>query len=414
MNLFAPLVFASVVATMVSRSFFGIDPLYRAPPLEFREVTQLFWFLLMGMLAGGLGAVFLKMLRYSEEAFARLTRPIYERLALGGLMVGTLALAFPDVWGNGYSVANRILQGEFPIWFLLGIFLAKPLATVITVGSGAVGGVFTPTLFLGVALGSLFGTILHRAGWAENLDVGAFALLEMGSVLAATVHSPLLALIMIFEISLNYTLMPPLMLACVISTLVARRLHPESVCTEPLRRKGVDVERESQQIGAATLQTVGELMREPVKPLRETAGFREIADRFLTSPNNFLPVVDVESRLLGVVALHDLKEYLNAGQELDSVTAHDVMRPAEGATCVPPASSNPAACQNTLACRVCPPSATLPRMSSSATALSEVFSSMLRYFSFSAKPFAMSLNEAVNWPISSPERTSTFTPKLPR
>jgi CIC family chloride channel protein len=327
MSLFAPLVFASVVATMVSRSFFGIDPLYQVPPLEFREVTQLLWFLLLGILSGGLAAVFLKMLRYSEDMFARLTWPIYVRLALGGLMVGGLAVAFPEVWGNGYSVTNQILHEKFTIWLLLGLFLAKLFATVITVGSGAVGGVFTPTLFLGAGLGSLIGTVLHWIGWAENLQVGAFALVGMGSMLAATIHSPLLALIMIFEISLNYSLMPPLMLACVVSTLVARRLHPESVYTEPLRRKGIDLERENQQIGAATLQTVGEFMRAPVPPLRETASFREIADRFLTSSNNFLPVVDNENRLLGVVALQDMKEYLTAGQEFNSVIAYDVMRP---------------------------------------------------------------------------------------
>lgn len=332
MNLFAPLVFSSVVATMVSRSFFGIGPWYAVPKFDPPRLTQLFWFLILGALTGGLGAVFLKMLRYSEDLFARLAWPIYGRLALGGLLVGMIAVAFPEVWGNGYSVTNGLLHEEFlresfPLWFLLGIFLAKLLATVIAVGSGTVGGVFTPTLFLGAGLGSLLGTLLHWAGCATNVHVGAFALVGMGSVLAATSHSPLLALIMIFEISLEYSLMPPLMLACAVSTLVARRLHPESIYTEPLRRRGFEVEPESQKVGAATQQTVGELMRKPVPPLRETATFREMTDRFLTSPNNFLPVVDVEMRLLGVVALQDLKEYLNAGQELNSVIAYDVMRP---------------------------------------------------------------------------------------
>jgi CIC family chloride channel protein len=149
----------------------------------------------------------------------------------------------------------------------------------------------------------------------------------MGSVLAATTHSPLLAMIMVFEISLNYTLMPPLMVACAVATLVARRFHPDSVYTEPLRRKGLEVEGESLRLGAATQQTVGDLMREPIPPLKQTATFRAIADRFLTSPNNFLPVVDEKQQLVGIVALQDLKEYLNAGQELNGVIAFDVMRP---------------------------------------------------------------------------------------
>lgn len=328
MNLFAPLVAASVVATMLSRSFFGIEPQYQAPShVEFTHITQLPWFLLLGLFAGALGAVFLKLIRHSELLFSRVRQPIYVRMALGGLIVGAIATGFPQVWGNGYGATNQILHGEYALGFLSGLFVAKLLATLMTVGSGAVGGVFTPTLFLGAGLGGMFGTTLHTAHFAETLPAAAFALVGMGSVLAATTHSPLLAMIMVFEISLNYTLMPPLMVACAVSTLVARRLDAETIYTEPLRQKGLETERESAQPGAATQQTVGDLMRDPVPPLKQTATFHEIADRFLTSPNNFLPVVDDRGSFVGLVALQDLKEYLNAGQELNGVIAFDVMRP---------------------------------------------------------------------------------------
>lgn len=328
MNLFGPLVFASVVATMISRSFFGLHPWYEVPTVEFNTISQLNWFVVLGVLAGGLGASFMKMIRYSEDLFDRLSWPIFARLALSGLMVGALAIHFPEVLGNGYSVANGILQGDFRLVMLLGVFCAKLLATLVTVGSGTVGGVMTPTLFLGAALGSAFGDLLHLFGFASGLPTAAFALVGMGSVLSATVHSPLLALIMMFEISLNYSIMPPLMLACALGTVVARRLHPDSVYTEPLRRKGVKLDRESQRVGDATSQNVGDLMREPVPPLRETASFQQIVDRFLTGSNNFLPIVDRDQKLLGVVALQDMKEYLNAGLELTSVIAYDVMRPS--------------------------------------------------------------------------------------
>jgi len=328
MNLFAPLVLASVVATMVSRSFFGIEPQYQVPSyVEFTHVTQLPWFLLLGLFAGMLGAAFLKLLRHGELLFSRLPQPLYSRMALGGLVVGAIATGFPQVWGNGYGATNQILHGQYALGFLFGLFVAKLLATLMTVGSGAVGGVFTPTLFLGAGLGGVFGMLLHAANLAVGLPTAAFALAGMGSVLAATTHSLLLAMILVFEISLNYTLMPPLMVACAVSTLVARRLHPDTIYTEPLRQKGLAADRESAQIGAATQQTVGDLMRDPVPPLKQTATFREIADRFLTNPNNFLPVVDEKDRLVGIVALQDLKEYLSAGQELAGVIAYDVMRP---------------------------------------------------------------------------------------
>src|ERR1017187_1814085 len=113
MSLFAPLVFASVVATMVSRSFFGIQPWYTVPPFEFTRLTQLPWFVCLGIMSGGMGAAFMKLLNLSEGAFKKVQAPIYVRLALGGLAVGLIAVWFPGVWGNGYVITNRILQGEY-------------------------------------------------------------------------------------------------------------------------------------------------------------------------------------------------------------------------------------------------------------------------------------------------------------
>jgi CIC family chloride channel protein len=338
MSLFAPLVFASVVATMVSRTAFGIKPWYTVPPYEFTSMTQLPWFLCLGMLTGAVGAVFLKLLNRSEEVFNKLKAPIYLRLALGGLIVGILALQFPGVWGNGYVITNRILHNDYShaiegLQFLAGLLLAKLIATLATVGSGAVGGIFTPTLFLGAGLGATFGVTLQLLGGGENLPISAFAVVGMGSMLAATTRSPLLAMIMVFEISLDYSLMPPLMLACVVSILVASKFHPESIYTEPLRLKGLTISQDT-HAGAATERTVGDIMRAPVPPVRETATLGEIAERFLTSTNNFLPVVDAKNCLVGLVALQDLKEYLGAGDELRGVIAYDVMRPPPA--CVTP------------------------------------------------------------------------------
>jgi H+/Cl- antiporter ClcA/CBS domain-containing protein len=453
MSLFAPLVFASVIATMVSRSFFGIRPWYVVPPFDFTKLSQLPWFVVLGLIAGVLGAVFLKLLNRSEELFKQLRAPIYVRLVIGGLVVGLLAIYFPGVWGNGYIITNRILDGEYgssafsprdlaratafaalmrdppsedklssflatrlspetratvsnytvtppvqlqralaqelnrvirsgpifrpelfeavtlqpgvqklldrqpqgedlvrlnrlllanaypqeielhygstPLWsllFLAGLVLAKLLATLATVGSGAVGGVFTPTLFLGAGLGATFGLCLQQLGGGSGLPIPPFAVVGMGSLLAATTRSPLLAMIMIFEVSLDYSLMPALMLACVVSVLVSRRLHAESIYTEPLRHKGLMVSHEASTSEAATLKTVADIMRAPVTPVRETATMRELVDRFLTGANNFLPVIDAKQKMVGVVALQDLKEYLGAEDHSFAIIAYDVMR----------------------------------------------------------------------------------------
>ncbi len=323
MNLFAPLLCSSVVAAMLSRSFFGLKQWYEAPAFDFTHIGQLPWFLLLGLLAGMLGAVFLKLLRLSQETFKRVpSLPL--RMTIGGLLVGVIAVYFPEVWGNGYVVTNRIIQQRMDGNLLVGVFAAKFVATVITVGAGAVGGVITPTLFLGAGLGSLFGMVLQKFGLTAA-PVATFALVGMGSVFSATTRSPLLAMFMVFEISLNYSLMPALMLGCAVSTLVAQRLHPNSIYTEPLRLRSLEVE--SYRLGAATEQTIGDLMRAPVPPVRENTPLPKIAERFLSSQNNFIPVVDAHFCLVGVVALQDLKEYLGGGQELNAIIAGDVMRP---------------------------------------------------------------------------------------
>src|SRR6478609_1238968 len=260
MNLFAPLVFSSVIAAMVSRSFFGIRPWYVVPPFEFTSLFQLPWFVFLGLACGVLGAMFLKMLRYTKRRFDQLPQPIYLKMMLAGLIVGLIAIEFPGVWGNGYVVTNRILHNQLPLLVLGGLFIAKLFATVFTVSSGTVGGVFTPTLFLGASLCGLFGAGLHSIDLAMELPTSSFALVGMASVLAATTRSPFLAMIRVFEISLDYSLMPPLMLGCVLAIVMANRLEKDSIYTEPLRQKGILTADETTRFGAATDQYVGDVM----------------------------------------------------------------------------------------------------------------------------------------------------------
>lgn len=335
MNQFAPLVLASVAATLVSRSFFGIEPWYQVPDVQFTRFSQMPWFVVLGLFCGGLGAAFMGALHLVEGWFKKLELPLPAKLCLGGLGVGLIALQYPGVCGNGYVVINRILEDVYPddatpLVFLGGLLAAKLVATAVTVGSGGVGGVMTPTLFLGAALGAAFGVLLHSAGYAAGLPTALFSAVGMGATLAATTRAPLLAIVLVFEISLNYSLMPPLMVATVIATLVARRFSKSSIYTEVLRQRGVAMGTESERVGAALECTVGDLMQPPVTPVPETASMADIAQRFLTASNNFIPVVDKQKRFVGMIALHDLKQHLTQGEELRGVIALDVMRPLPG------------------------------------------------------------------------------------
>ncbi len=327
MSLFAPIILASVFAAMTSRSFFGIEPLYTVPTFEFTRIGQLPWLVLVGIGSGFIGAVFMKGMELSEKYFKKTIKTDLIRMAFGGLLVGVMAVYYPQVWGNGYGPANAILGERFTVQLLLGLFVAKILATIISVGSGAVGGVMTPSLFIGVAYGSFCGLGLHALGFGEQLPVCVFALSGMAGVFAATTHSPLLAMLMVFEISLNYSLMPALMLTCPLATLVSRQLHRNSVYTKPLYDKGITI-KESKKPGTARIRTVADIMRQPVKPIDQSTPFQTIVERFLSSTNNFLPVVDSDNRLLGVVSLQDVKEYLNRNEKIDGIIAYDIMQPA--------------------------------------------------------------------------------------
>ena len=355
MNLFAPLVMASVVATMVSRFWFGIKPWYVLPEsidfIQAAHFSQMGWFMILGVFSGMGGAFFLKSIQKTEAASDKTAWPSWVKLGLAGFAVGLIALVFPGVWGNGYEITNQILHADssetrfsglirgsvlsshatwqIPLLVLAGLLVAKYVATVVAVGSGTVGGVFTPTLFLGAGLGAAFGQALGLLGFAEGTPTAAFALVGMGSVLAATTRSPLLAMILIFEISLKYELMPPLMIGCVVATLVSQKMHKASVYSAPLHRRGMVESQESRRIGSATDRCIGDVMVGPTSPIQETAALPEISEIFLHSPRNYLPVLSADKRLVGVISLQDLKAHLNAGEELRAVIALDLMRPAE-------------------------------------------------------------------------------------
>ena len=355
MNLFAPLVMSSVVATMVSRFWFGIDPWYVLPEsMNFGHATSftsMLWFLILGVISGVSGAFFLKSIQKMETISAKSPWPLWSKLGLAGLVVGIVALIFPGVWGNGYGITNEILQAnsdekdfsgllngsilsdlniwKIPILLLAGLLIAKFITTVVAVGAGTVGGVFTPTLFLGAGLGAAFGQSLNYSTIAEGIPIAAFALVGMGSVLAATTRSPLFAIILIFEISLKYELMPPLMIGCVVATLVSRGLHKPSVYTAPLYQRGLEFDQEDRQMGSATDRCVGDVMVGPTSPIKETDHLPQISEIFLKSPRNYLPVLSKDKRLVGIISLQDVKAHLNGGNELRAIIALDLMRPIE-------------------------------------------------------------------------------------
>ena len=182
----------------------------------------------LGLVAGVVGASLLHGLEISRQAFTRLALPLPVAFALGGLVVGLLSLWRPEVWGNGYSSIEHQLITPDP-WQGVALVLAlKLLAIGATTGSGAPGGVFTPTLFVGATAGTLAATVLHVMGFTQVVEP-VYVLVGMATLLAATTQAPVMAALMVFEMTGQYSLLPALLPACVVATLVSQRLHASSV-----------------------------------------------------------------------------------------------------------------------------------------------------------------------------------------
>lgn len=329
MRLLAPILFSAVMASVISRSFLRVGPMFEVPVFEFNDMTQLPYFVLLGLTTGLAGALFLAFMQTCRKGFDKTGLPIYIRVPLGGLLVGLIAIYFPEVIGNGYTVTNELFRwGEISLVLAAGLFAAKFLATGISVASGAVGGVFTPTLLMGASVGIFFSRVFHGISLADPTHVAAFALAGMCGILAATTHSALLAIIMVFELSLNYSIMPALMVTTAVSTLVSRRFYPQSVYTNDLDMVGLEEKRESTDIGASGEQSIGDWISHPKHVIRQNSRFEEIVDVFLGHPIEHLTVVDRDGILVGEVQLEDLKGWLNEGTGLEAVIAMDIMRPS--------------------------------------------------------------------------------------
>ena len=321
MESLGPLVVAAVAATLTVRVLTAAHVLYKVP--DFAEVSP--WemgpYVLLGIVMGLLAPAFLRSLRNAEKFFVALQFPIVLRLALGGLAVGAIAINVPAVCGNGYSVVVEIVNGKMLWGAVIGIFACKWLATMASFGSGAPGGVFTPSLFMGAGSGFLFGTGVHYLWPAGAQDPRAFALVGMGAFLAAASRAPIMAVIMLFEMTMSYDIILPLLLCSVIAFYTSKGIESASLYSESLQRKIA-----AEPNPAVAEGWVSDLMRENPPTLAPAARFAEVARMFLKLRVNNLYVVDGEGRFLGVVSLHDIKPYLGEPDIAGLVIARDILR----------------------------------------------------------------------------------------
>jgi CIC family chloride channel protein len=242
-------------------------------------------------------------------------------------MVGCIGIFYPNVFGVGYGTITDALNSALPATLLGVLLLAKIAATSLTIGSGGSGGIFAPSLFLGAMTGGFMGTFIHSWFPESTASSGAYALVTMGAVVAAATHAPITAIIMIFELTQTINIIPPLMAACVVSTLVATFFQRDSIYTMKLRRRGINLYEEETHNVLKSLRVHDIVDREP-EILQASDGFQAVVERVVASEHTEFFVVSGRGDLMGSIHLRELTRMLAEREALlNVVVAEDLLEP---------------------------------------------------------------------------------------
>jgi CIC family chloride channel protein len=323
MALFGPAVVSAVVSTLLVRSVLGDEPVYQVAPFHAESLLELLPYAAIGILGGAASALFVRALALGKKAAAATKLPIPATMALGGAVVGGIAIALPQVMGNGFEATDRILHGNPTLLVLALLFVGKMVATAATIGSGGVGGVFTPSLMIGATVGGMVAHLVRLVFPHLAAPVGGYALLGMGGLMAGVTRAPLLAVIMIFELTQNTAVLLPMMVVSILAVTVARVFQKESMYVGSLRSAGIVWEKTPEATALASLK-VSDIMRRDVALIPRAMPLPEIVSAFLRSRSLFLYVGDEEGRLIGAVDIHEIKESFQERELSGVVLAEDL------------------------------------------------------------------------------------------
>lgn len=327
---FSSVVVASVSASIIGRIAFGDLPAFNIP-IEYgvNSLWEFLFYPFLGVLAAIVGVVFTRSLYWSEDLFDNIKRlPEWFKPAVGGALLGVLALVYPlvsltqpitwtgtpQIFNVGYDIIESALANEFIFSAGLILLTAKIIATCLTLGSGGSGGVFAPSLFMGAMLGTAFELVVDRFFPGLSAPPGAYALVGMAAVFAASAHAPITAVIILFELTGDYRIILPLMLTVVVATLLSHQmLHGESIYSLKLSRRGVRLQR-GRDVDILQGVTVREVMTKNIGTISMDTDLSDLTKIFSLSHSHGLMILDENNKLWGIVTLTDLESANSAGK----------------------------------------------------------------------------------------------------
>lgn len=316
---FSTVVISSVTASVIGRVVFGDIPAFPLPTeYGVNSHWEFLFYVLLGVLAAFVGVLFVRSLYWTEDIFDNWKKaPDWLKPALGGGLLGLMALVYPlttgvtynqvpQVYNVGYEVITSALSNELVLGMVLALLFLKIFATSLTLGSGGSGGVFAPSLFMGAMLGTAF-ELSTRFIFPELVaPPGAYALVGMAAVFAASAHAPITAIIILFELTGDYRIILPLMLTVVVATLISQRLlKGESIYTLKLSRRGVHLKTGFDTDVMRSIE-VNEAMTRSLDSVSENMTLAELSSFFSQTHHHGLPVLDENGKLWGIVTVSDL------------------------------------------------------------------------------------------------------------
>lgn len=333
-----PLLTAAVTSTSIAYLLEGDSSHFafsQSAPFVFNTIP---FFIVVGLLTGILSVYFSRQLGKTESRLAQIKSPV-KRVAIGGTILATLIFFFPSLYGEGYNTisallsenisqitANTLIEGVSSQWVIFGYVLAmlllKVFATAITTGIGGVGGIFAPTLFMGAISGFIVAYIFNLFGF--DLSYANFVLVGMAGMMAGVMHAPLTGIFLIAEITGGYGLIPPLMMAAVISYITIRYYESHSVYHKRLAQRGELITHHKDKT-VLTLMKLHSVIEKDLDPVAPKATLGELVKVISKSKRNIFPVIDENQHLHGIVLLDDIRNLMFRPEKYEEFTVQQLM-----------------------------------------------------------------------------------------
>jgi CIC family chloride channel protein len=326
---FSPIIVTSVLATVVSRHYLGNNITFSAPQYQFKDPIELVFYAILGFFCALIGILFIKIFYKTEEGFEKLNIPSYLKPALGGFMLGLLALFTRRVMGVGYATIMDILNGNLAIVVLFLLIFLKIIATSLTLSSGGAGGLFVPSLFIGAATGGFFGNIFHILYPMQTASSGAYALVAMSAMLASTMRAPITSILIIFEITHSYQIILPLMTCTIIADVVSNFLYKESIFTYPLSKEGIKIRKSTEESILSSIFVRDVMLKDNIVTFKKSTPLYEIIAGIQKAEHLNFPVVDNDNNLVGMLSLDDIKSIVFDESVKPLLVADDICRKSD-------------------------------------------------------------------------------------